>query len=237
LNFITKKGFTFIELVICFAILGFMLLSAFEMFASAYFANADVVNEISSRQSKLALIERLNNKIREAAAVYSEGFYIMIPTVDGTYSADVGTETIAVLIPKFDNSGNLIQPGPNQTTFTGVAFTILPKFDWDGSSTQDYALIETNYEVNLNISNSNSLKISDTLPTNWSLGQSYLLAENLKPAILTKAGTNQFDLENNIVKYSFVPDSKALYFASESGTVTKDDSMFLNTVTFRNLKN
>lgn len=223
------------ELLITLVVTGVLLVGTIDMLANLFEEHINYNNDIQSTQSKMISNERITSKIREGANIYSNGSSLTIPTQNSSVSVITGNRAIAALVPKFNSSGNLIQPSSSTTSFKGIAFSIITQSQWDGTS-GNYVLIETDYDVDLPISAYDPLLVTGTLPNNWSNGQSYLIEKNLQPATLTTMGTQAFNVQGDIVNFAFVPTPTAIYFASTNGVASIDDRAYLNTVNFRNYK-
>lgn len=234
--YLNKKGVNLIELLITLVITAFLLMGATGMIASLFQQDASFTNDIEAKQSKMISLERISTKIREASTVYNKGTSIAIPAEGSSVSVTTGTESLAVFIPKFDSSGNIIQPSSSSTSFTGIAFSIIPEADWNGGDSGNYVLIETNCDFTLTTASNDPLKVISTYPSDWSGGNSYLISKDFVPASLSTMETDAFNVQDNIVTYAFVPTPKAIYFASDEGVENIQDEAYLTTVNFRNFR-
>ncbi|OGI00616.1 MAG: hypothetical protein A2Y25_04490 [Candidatus Melainabacteria bacterium GWF2_37_15] len=233
---LAKNGLSLIELIIVCMITGVLLLSTAEISSRAF--EAQVGHNLSTRakQNKNAISERISSKVKEAVKAYYSPLTVSIPFEGYVYSLNAEQNCLAVLIPKFDEDGDFIQPSAGTTTFTGVAFSIVldPEED-DGT----YVLIETNAEFDLATSLSDPLAISVPLPSDWSGGESFVLADNLSPGNFTNLGGIAFDVkdpEKDTVDFAFVPYGGNVYFPSPTGTVNINDSDYLTRCQFRNYR-
>jgi len=224
------------ELLMALAITGVMLIGTINLTSSLFNEHVTFNNDVLAMQSKSISAEKITTKIREAASRYNNDVSITLPVEDASVQVMTGNESIAVFVPKFDASGNVLQPSSSTTSFKGIAFSIIPEADWDGSSSGKYVLIETNYDVDLTTSSEDPLKITSSLPADWSGGKSYLIAKDFVPATLSTMGTRSFDVQDDLVTFAFVPTPKAIYFASANGAKNVDDKAYLNTVNFRNYR-
>lgn len=231
-----KYGMTLLETLMSCIILGFLLLSTVGMLSSAFNAEVKVEKDIKTKQAKLNSTDRIISKTREAAAVYYSNTPITIPIKGTNRTITPETNSLVVLVPKFDTLGAVIRPTASTTTFQGIAFSIVPKSYWDSTCNGPYVLLETNIDVNLTTTALDPLKINQTLPTSWSGSSTYLLADNLSPATTTVLGTTAFDIEGDIVDFSLTPRESVIYFPSPSGTKTVDDSRSLSSLQFRNFR-
>ena len=113
-----------------------------------------------------------------------------------------------------------------------MAFSILPNPDDEGS----YILIETTTEFDLITDVSDPFAIKSSLPSDWTAGESYIISENLKPATFTNLGTDAFDVEGDMVNFSFIPSEGNVYFPSTTGSVNINDGEYLTRCKFRNFR-
>lgn len=224
------------ELLITLVITGVLLIGIIDMTAFLFDEHVTFNNDVFAMQSKMISGERITTKIREASSRYNNGVSINIPVENASVAVITGNESIAVFVPKFDSSGNVEQPTPSTTNFKGIAFSIIPEADWNGGSSGKYVLMETNYDVNLATDANDPLKITSTLPSDWSSGKSYLIAKDFVPANLSTMGIKAFDVQDDLVTFAFVPTPNAVYFASANGVKNIDDKAYLNTISFRNYR-
>ncbi len=101
---------------------------------------------------------------------------------------------------------------PRQLVLKESLFSIIPEADWNGGTSGEYVLIETNYDVNLGTAVNDPLKITDALPSSWSGGKSYLVAKDFVPANLSTMGTSAFDVQDGVVTFAFVSNPKSNLF-------------------------
>ncbi len=228
----SKNGINLTELIMVCVITGFILLSTSEMMQASFQGQIDYNKNLSVKQYKNVVSERISSKIREAAKAYYSTLSLSIPYNGYSYSVVPEQEALAVLIPKFDSSGDIVQPSSGMTTFAGVAFSIIADPEENGS----YILVETHAEFDLATSTSDPLAITVTLPSSWSGGQSYVIAKNLQPASFTNLGSTAFDVEGDMANYAFVPSGEDLFFPSPSGTTSIDDGEYLTRCQFRNYR-
>lgn len=231
-----RKGINLIETLITIVITAILLLGIIDMTAFLFDEHVVFNNDVQAMQSKSISAERLISKIREASTRYANNTTITIPVEGGTADVITGDEAVAVFVPQFDSSGNIIKPTSSTTSFKGIAFSIIPEADWNGGTSGEYVLIETNYDVNLGTAVNDPLKITDALPSSWSGGKSYLVAKDFVPANLSTMGTSAFDVQDGVVTFAFVPTPKAIYFASPDGAKNVEDKAYLTTVAFRNYR-
>jgi len=224
------------ELLITLVISSILLIGAIDMTAFLFNQNVTFNNDVQAMQSKTISAERITTKIREAASRYDNGIVITLPVEGASVQVTTGNESIAVFVPKFDSSGNVEQPTSSTTSFKGIAFSIIPEADWNGGTSGKYVLIETNYDVNLATAANDPLKITASLPNNWSSGQSYLIAKDFVPANLSTMGIKAFDVQDDLVTFAFVPTPDAIYFASSDGAENIDDKAYLTAVNLRNYR-
>lgn len=217
-------------------IISILLLGTIDMTSVMFNQQAIYNNDVQAKQAKNISNERILSKIREAASVYNENVIIDIPLESSTYKITTGEDSIAVMVPKFDSTGNVSQPTSTSTNFTGIAFSIIPESNWNGKSNGKYVLIETNFDITLNTTAADPLKITQSLPLNWTSGESYLIAENLEPANLSYMGQKAFDIEGDLVTFAFVPNPNCVYFGSPDGSKTINDKPFLASTQFRNYR-
>lgn len=231
-----KKGVNLMELLITLVITGVLLIGIIDMTAFLLNQNVTFNDDVLAMQSKSISSERITSKIREAANRYNNGVVITLPAEGASVQVTTGNEAVAVFVPKFDSSGNVEQPSSSTTSFKGIAFSIIPEADWNGGTSGKYVLIETNYDINLATASDDPLKITSTLPSDWSSGKSYLIAKDFVPANLSTMGTKAFDVQDDLVTFAFVPTPNAIYFASDNGVKNIDDKAYLNTINFRNYR-
>ena len=237
-----KSGFTLMEMMVVTLIVSIILISTIDVASRAFDAKFKFDNIAKARQEKVDITSRITSKIKEASAVYTSSQTITIPANGSNVSVVGENETLAVLVPKFDSNGNVVQPTPGTTTlFTGIAFTIIPAATWYNDNENHkydgkYVLLETTADFNLGVSAADALKVTGALPTSWSGGQTYLLADNLKPAVTDNLGNIPFDVESDMVSFAFVPKGEHIYFPSADGTEEIDDGPNLTSCTFRNYR-
>lgn len=247
LKYSVKKGITVTEMLVVCVITGVLMLSTVYMTNNAFIGQDEYNKNINARQQKNFISERISSQVKEAAKVYYSPLYLFVPLGNYNYYVMPERNSLAVLIPKFDSTGTLVQPSAGVTTFTGVAFSILPKYliDYNSHDYSNYVVLETTAEFNLATSQSDPLAITGILPTNWGIpgSKSNILAENLKPGNFTNLGHNAFALslenDNTTVKYvnfAFVPQGDDIYFPSSYGNENIDDSEYLTRCQFRNYR-
>ncbi|MCK5177667.1 MAG: hypothetical protein KAQ92_08125, partial [Candidatus Aenigmarchaeota archaeon] len=179
--------------------------------------------------------------IREASIVYKYDInpYIMIPVGGYSHYIYPEQEAVAVLVPKFDSIGNLVQPSANKTTFKAVAFSLLPKYyiSWNDYDDEDtFVLLETNAEFDLDVKISDPFERTEDLPIDWSSGESYIVGDNFRPASMVNLNNKAFKVEDDIVNFAFVPHEGYVYFPSWYGYKTVDDSQYIRSCKFRNYR-
>ena len=232
-----KSGISLTEAIIVCLMTSILTLSAVEMISHAFGSQVAVSKNVKARQYKNNLSERISSKIKEGSKPYYSTLSLYIPIREYSYSVQPEVDSLAVLIPKFNTDGSIVQPSTNVTTFIGVAFSIVPQYMVDpNKDTNSYVMVETTVEFDLVSSASDPVVINQTLPTDWSGGESYVLAENLLPATFKNLGTEAFDVEGDQVNFAFVPASGNIYFPSYYGTKTIDDSQYLTRIQFRNFR-
>lgn len=234
-----KKGFSLIEAIVASAILGIMMVSTVDFMSSFMLAESTFNNEISNKQNKLNLFERLSSSIKPASYVYQPDTSLIIPTQSSTTYVKNEVNAIAVLVPKFNADGTLKMAGTNITQFSGVAFSIIPRKTWDGTNSNKYVLVQTILDdstMNIATDPNDSLQIMAIPTPNWSTGKSYLLADDLKPATTYNMGDNAFSTEadRDKIKFSFIPKADGTYFPSTAGTEMIDDNQYMMSVSLRN---
>ena len=235
-NFVkNRKGLSLTEAVIVCLITAVLTLSAVEMLSHAFAGEVGINKNIRARQYKNAISERISSKIKEGSKPYYSTLSLSIPINESLYSVQPEAEALAVLIPKFNADGTVVQPSTGVTTFKGVAFSIVPGSVVDSDKT-DYVLLETNAEFDLSTNLSDPITISESLPTDWGSGESYVLAENLKPANFTNLGSDAFDVEGNQVNFAFIPMEGNVYFPSSSGSQNINDGKYITRCQFRNFR-
>ena len=235
-----NKGFNLIELVIVCLITSLLTLATVEVANNAFEAQAGHNLNTRAKQNKNAISERISSKIKETSKAYYSPLAVSIPLGGSIYSLTAEQECLAVIIPKFDEFGDLIQPSAGTTTFTGVAFSIILDPDKDDGT---YVLVETNAEFDLATNLSDPVTLTDaqaeTMPTDWSSGESFVLADNLSPGNFATLGGTAFNvdvLSKDRVDFAFVPYKGKVYFPSSSGTVNIDDTGYLTRCKFRNYR-
>ncbi|MFW5879766.1 MAG: type II secretion system protein [bacterium] len=233
-----QYGISLIELVMACLITGILTLSAAEMLGGAFDAQIGHNRNIRAKQHKNILTERISSIIREGSRSYYREISLIIPVNGNSYTVQPEINSLAVLIPKFNTDGTLVQPSSGYTTFRGVAFSIIPQDVAVGDSADPgvYAIVETRIEFDLATKLSDPISINDSLPSDWTNGNSYILAKELKPAIFTNLDSEAFYLEGNRIKFAFVPDGGNLYFPSENGSINIDDGKYLTGCHLRNFR-
>lgn len=228
----SKKGLTLLELLIVCVIMATILVPCVGMLTEAFKSQVDIEQDIKTRQTKIDISQMILSKIREGSASYYSGNSLSLPINGSTVSVSPEDNTLAVLTPVFDSSGNLVQPSTNVTRFNAIAFSILPK---QGSS--NYQLWEVRATLDLQVSSADALKTTQTLPSSWSNAQSYLVSDELKPANMTNMEQTAFDVEGDSVSFSFVPKDEVIYFpSSQGGSTSIDDSRYITACTLRNYR-
>jgi hypothetical protein len=234
-KYTVKKAVSLMELIMVLLVMGILLIPTIDLMSSMLIAQADFSNNLQAKQIKLNITERIVSGLREGSYIYSNGSSLLIPTISSSTIASVGSESIAVLIPVFQSDGSVeYSESTNETSFRGVAYSIIPESTWNGNNTGQYVIVETIYNTSLTTDPDDKLKITETAPIDWSLGSSFLLADKLEPATLTNMGTNAFNINNSIVTFSFVPGSTTTYFASSNGTSSIDDTSYISSVVVQN---
>lgn len=233
-----KKGFSLLETLMVTLIMGFLLLATMDMLSSAFNAQAHLEKDIKTKQSKVIASEKIVSIAREASAALYSTSTLTIPVKSSIITVTPENQSLAIFVPKFDSNGAVIRPTSSSTSFEAIAYSIVPKSYWDSTSTgsSDYILVETHMDVNLATTAIDALKITQTLPSDFSSGVTYLLAEDFKPAQMTKIGTTAFDVEGDMVSFSLVPRDGFVYFPSSNGTITVDDSRYLTSFKFKNFR-
>lgn len=234
-----KKGFSLLEILITSLILAVMTISTVSFMSSFVIAEVNFNNDLLNKQDKISLYQRLSDDLKHAAYVYKDNTVLTIPTQSSTRTVTNTVNAIAVLIPKFNTDGTLIMPTSTTTTFTGIAFSIIPESAWNGKISSKSVLIQTvlnSTSLNLTIDTNDPVTIMSTPPTNWSAGESYLIAEDLKPARFVEMGQDAFYIseKRDCVEFGFIPRDSAIYYPSPSGTKTMDDDQFVTNIALRN---
>jgi hypothetical protein len=233
------KGLTLIEALIVAVIIAIVALPTIDLMAKMIISEDTFNNEISSKEYKTAVTEKLIATLMPGNYVYKTYTCITIPTKTSMTYAVIGNRAIAVLTPKFNSDGTLNMPASNVTKFTGTAFSIMPEYMWDGSRSTKYVLVETildNSSLNLAVDPNDPLKINTAPPLNWAQGKSFVIATNLKPAnFLNQSIAFSSDTSRSSVQFAFVPKADGLYFPNYQGNpTTVDDSTYISSVNLRN---
>ena len=228
-----KSGITLTEAVIVCLITGFLAISAADMISSSFESEIAYSKNIRARQYKNVISEMISSQVKEASKAYYHPLTLSIPFKSNTYTVLPEENSLAVLIPKFDSNGNIIQPSSGTTTFTGIAFSIISDPDKNDGS---YILIETNTEFNLATNLNDPFVLTGSLPTDWGTGTTYVIADNLIPAFFTNLGNNEFDVEGDMVNFAFVPKNGNIYFSSNAGSLSINDGEYLTRCKFRNFR-
>lgn len=234
-----KKGITLLEVLVAAVVMAIIIIPTIDFMSSFVKAEADFNSSIKNKEDKLNLSDKIAGYLKPASYIYQTGTTLTIPTSSSTTTVKNGQNSIAFLIPEFNTDGTLVMPTSTTTKFTGVAFSIIPEEIWDGKNTEKYMLIQTNFKSStlyLPTDTNDSLILTASPPLNWSTGSSYIMADNLKPAIFDNMGTNAFNIASSRDKatFAFIPKADYLYFPSNSGQKTLDDSEYLTNINLRN---
>jgi len=233
-----KKGVSLPEAIIVCFMTAILTLSAVEIISHAFGSQVAINKNVRTKQYKNNISERISSKIKEGSKPYYSALSLSISINEYNYSVQPEVNSLAVLIPKFNTDGSIVQPSTGVTTFKGVAFSIIPKniVEPNASETDTYVIVETTAEFDLASSLSDPVVINESLPTDWGDGESYVLAENLKPAYFTVLGGEAFDVEGDQVNFAFIPVSGNIYFPSNIGSLTIDDGQYITRCQFRNFR-
>lgn len=230
---------TLMEALIVSVIIAIVALPTIDLMSKMVVSEDTFNNDINSKENKTAVTEKIITSVMPASYIYPANKYIIIPRNSGNYvSVATNRQTLAVLIPKFLSDGSLNMPSSTQTSFKGIAFSIIPESIWNGGNSSKYVLVQTVIDdpsFNLTIDPNDTLKITTSPPINWSQGKSFIIATNLKPAVFTNQtmAFNPNSLRNSL-QFSFVPMADGLYFSSAYGSKTINDSKFVSSVNLRN---
>lgn len=231
------KAVSLMELLIVMSVIGVLVIPTIDLMSTMLAAHADYNNNIRAKQIKLDVTERITSGIREGAYIYPAATTITIPTISSSTGVVVETNSIAILSPVFRSDGSVEYSDiTGKTTFTGIAYSIVPESSWNGSGSGNYVLVETTLNKELLTDSDDPLTLAESAPVDWSTGSSNLLADNFEPAIQSVMGTDAFLIENNIITFGFVPGAKTTYFPSESGTKEVDDTPYISSVVVQNLR-
>lgn len=231
------KGFTLSELLVVSLMTAMVTLASIDMIAQCFQVEVSYNKYLKAKQTKNNISGRIINKIKETTKTYYNGTSLQIPISGTVVSVDAENETLAVLLPKFDSNGDIIQPNSNTTTFKAVAFSVIAKSVIDSNAENDtFVLVETSTEFDLTVTLDNPLYIQDSLPTDWSSGKSQVLADNLRPANFENLYHTLFDIEGDMVNFAFVPKDGYVYFPSSQGTESIDDSEYITRCQFENFR-
>lgn len=235
----TKAGVTLIEMLTAVVILSIITIPTIDLLSSFVTIESQFNADIKAKQHELNITEKMVQSIRPAAYVYKDNSTLTIPTQNGSTSVVNGVDSIAVLIPQFKADGTITMPSATTTTFQGIAFSIIPESSWDGSSSSKFVLVQTIFnstDLDIKIDTNDPILIQDDPTTEWSTGNSYLLAANLKPGYFDNFLGDAFIISENrdAIEFALVSKADGLYFPSSSSSISIDDTGQISSVMLRN---
>lgn len=233
-----KKGISLIEVLIVSTLLSLVALSTIDLSANLVVAEANFNNDVISKQERISVTDKITSSLREAAYIYPNNSSLMIPGPSYNISTLTGYNSIAAFVPKFNSDGTIISPSSGFTSFTGIIYSFVSNSYWnEGNNSEEFLLIQTIADFDLQVDTNDPLLITQTPPTNWSSGESYVLAEKLKPVVATNMGYESFwvNENRNIVEFALIPKADGLCFPSSYGYEEEiDDTAYISSISIRN---
>lgn len=236
-----KKAVTLLEMLIVSVIISLITVATIDMTAQMAISEVTFNTDIKAKQDKINIIDKVTSTCREGTYIYEEGTGIILPGKNYPVYGNIGMNTIAVLVPKFNDDGNLLKPTSSTTSFKGIAYSFVNEYYFTGKTSTKYVLIETIFDdenLNLTVDVNDPLKIMETPVNDWSSGKSYIIAQNLIPAVFSFMNTSAFLIneEKNEINLALIPSAKGLYFPSNYGNSAEihNDTASLANVTLRN---
>ncbi|MGD9580212.1 MAG: PilW family protein [Vampirovibrionia bacterium] len=217
----SSKGLTLIEILVALTLIVILFFPMIELLNSSFLAEYNNRMNVEAKEFREIALNRMSSTIKQASYIYPSGTKITIPTENGSYEATVGSNAIAILVPSYDEDGDLIQEDTN-TEFDAYTYALVPASNYySNSSSSDMVLVETYNNFDAATTDAEPTTPSTTPTTDWSgsTAMTNIIFDGAKPGSFESYTSTFSNAEPSQIEIVFGSKNGKIYYPA-SGTNT-----------------